>query len=158
MTLTFSLGWKEKEWNMREGRSPSHPAGPCPLPLLYQVWLIKGSYLNFIFWITVAKNVKQEININYAEMDPNNTVCPLCGSKLKSKYYLKYHIQEVHEGIKPYSCSMCDKRFAQRNKLKDHISNIHERIKPFKCSACDYKAGLKGNLTKHIDKVHEGRM
>ena len=43
--------------------------------------------------------------------------------------YLKNHIKQVHEGIKPHKCSKCNLSFGRKWSLTQHISKVHERKK-----------------------------
>ena len=37
-----------------------------------------------------------------------------------------------------------------------HIESVHEDIKPFKCNICEYITAHKADLKKHVDYVNEG--
>ena len=69
---------------------------------------------------------------------------------------LKKHVQNVHEGIKPFKCTICDYEFSKHSNLKKHIVSVHERIKPFKCNMCEYETAHRPHLKRHIQNVHEG--
>ena len=69
---------------------------------------------------------------------------------------LKKHVQNVHEGIKPFKCTICDYEFSKHSNLKKHIVSVHERIKPFKCNMCQYETAHRPHLKRHIQNVHEG--
>jgi uncharacterized Zn-finger protein len=38
-----------------------------------------------------------------------------CDKSYKSKENLQLHVQNIHEGVKPYTCSYCDSKFSHRN-------------------------------------------
>ena len=56
--------------------------------------------------------------------------CKLCESSFNRKLNLERHVENVHEGKKPYTCSTCGGSFAQKSGLKTHIASVHDGIKP----------------------------
>jgi hypothetical protein len=64
-----------------------------------------------------------------------------CGKVYKSKENLMFHVQNIHEKIKPFKCSFCNAEFSHRNG-KAYINlgkTYHERKKhtgvmPYKCN------------------------
>ena len=82
--------------------------------------------------------------------------CNICNYKSAYKYNLKIHIENVHEGIKPFKCSICESTFSQKGDMMKHIESVHEGIKPFKCNICNFETSINYNLKKHKESVHEG--
>ena len=83
------------------------------------------------------------------------TVCDICGSCLKSKYYLEDHKKSVHQGLKNFSCSYCGKVFASKSTLNGHVGRMHETIaRKFKCDKCDFSCLEPNKLKIHEGAVH----
>ena len=75
---------------------------------------------------------------------------------------VQQHIENIHEGKKPFGCTICNARFALKADANRHIDIIHGGNKPFTCSICDYKFSHRGHLNRHIKKhngvkQHEGK-
>ena len=108
-----------------------------------------------------------------------------CNFSTNQRDKLRYHYQNIHEGIKRYSCSHChyqnfDKANVSRHQLQRHItencrqlkigcglctSNIEHtvhgtEIKPnrYSCqeNSCSYKTNRRDSLTTHQKKIHDG--
>ena len=79
--------------------------------------------------------------------------CTLCDKMLTSGKR-KEHMQEVHEGLKPFECELCETKFFLESRLKIHMRNVHEGEKKFECNLCGVK--FKGHLNHHIAAVHKG--
>ena len=74
-----------------------------------------------------------------------------------TKFYLKKHIESVHEDIR-YTCSICNHQATNKENRKRHIAEVHERVErpdfrtsihngvKHPCSNCDYKAKTKSGL------------
>ncbi len=86
--------------------------------------------------------------------------CLHCNKSSKSLSKLKLHIQEVHEGQKPFVCSdrECGKAFSRKTNRDIHIRRIHEGEKPFACpeTSCPKVFRYKMNLDCHFQTVHLG--
>lgn len=81
--------------------------------------------------------------------------CELCASRFLRKHHLERHIQNIHEGQRPWTCDQCGFSFHQKPNLERHIMTVHEDQKPFRCNVCDMAFGRKGVLKKHVQMVHE---
>ena len=83
------------------------------------------------------------------------TICDICGTCLKSKYYLEDHKKSVHEGLKRFACSYCGKLFASKSTLSGHIGRMHETVaRKYKCDKCDFTCLEPNKLKIHEDAVH----
>lgn len=93
------------------------------------------------------------------EVDENGAItgldCEVCGSRFLRKHHLERHIQNIHEGQRPWTCDQCGFSFHQKPNLERHIMTVHEDQKPFRCNVCDMAFGRKGVLKKHVQMVHE---
>lgn len=108
-------------------------------------------------------------------------LCPHCAQIFTLKKSLKYHIQNIHEGIRyqcdqcPYQatnkaglkrhvechhegfvfyCDQCDHKYTSKSSLNTHIQTQHSDL-IWKCDDCDYKTKQKPNLKKHRDAKHD---
>ena len=67
-------------------------------------------------------------------------VCEVCGSILKSQWWLRDHKIAVHGKEKNFKCQICNKAFALNTMLKAHIKNAHDQVPTgFKCDFCDFR-------------------
>lgn len=108
--------------------------------------------------------------------------CELCGKRLIDKFSLKYHIENVHYGVKVAECKICNKTFAHRSNLRSHMishsnekieckscgkifknqislqthfKNFHkENLKRFTCEQCEKTFKSKVELLRHSSRVH----
>ena len=64
----------------------------------------------------------------------------------------KKHIQEVHEGKKPYRCTECNVAYGQKGNLNRHISSVHDKVKAFRCKMCPADFVRKEKLITHEKK------
>ena len=81
--------------------------------------------------------------------------CRLCEKTFVNKGYVKQHIADVNEKLKPYKCPLCEKTFTRENTVKIHISTVHEKLKPCKCHLCEKSFSTKRSVKIHITAVHE---
>ena len=110
-------------------------------------------------------------------------LCPYCARIFTLKKTLKFHIQNIHEGIR-YQCDKCPYLATSKSSLSIHQRcrhggqllycdqceystslktslNLHMRIKHtdtskvWKCEDCDYKSSQRSNLKKHRDAKHD---
>lgn len=106
--------------------------------------------LNFIFTTIVIQGEEADENGGAVSFD-----CELCASRFLRKHHLERHIQNIHEGQRPWTCDQCGFSFHQKPNLERHIMTVHEDQKPFRCNVCDMAFGRKGVLKKHVQMVHE---
>jgi len=86
---------------------------------------------------------------------PVRLECSHCDKKFLFSASLNYHVQFVHEGIKPFDCPDCEKRFTCRNALVYH-SRVHTGVlppRPHVCTVCgqafEKQWGLKFHMACH---------
>ena len=85
-----------------------------------------------------------------------NHKCELCGSVFGNVFWLKRHIESLHEGIR-FFCDFCSEHFRRKDNLNVHINRVHkEQKKNHKCVFCDKDFGDSGTLEKHIERIHKG--
>ena len=86
--------------------------------------------------------------------------CIPCGKILKSKKYLKRHVNMVCGNTtknKPtYDCNICGRTFNRSNNLKRHIRG-HAKEKPFQCDFCEKAFADKWYWTQHR-RMHTGEL
>ena len=90
----------------------------------------------------------------YSEHQSGSVVCDICGQILKSRHYLKKHIDYVHYLVRKYQCDKCSKAFQEKNSLKVHMELVHLNIKRIKCEHCDYACRLKNRMWVHTMTKH----
>jgi len=81
--------------------------------------------------------------------------CNICHATFRKTCEVTRHINEVHEGKKPFACTLCSSTFARKAGLTDHIASVHDKKKPFKCDLCGKCFAEKRTLSKHTLGVHE---
>ena len=86
--------------------------------------------------------------------------CSICGIMFAEEFYLKRHIEIIHEGKKPiheekkliperdktFECkhyliteNICPSKFARLSDLRKHVKAVHERKKESECPHCPAK-------------------
>jgi len=97
-----------------------------------------------------------------------SVVCELCGTLCKSRYMLKKHCLQKHEGKWPkkppkvdeeaysYTCELCGSCFKTRQILKVHIKR-HTQERPWVCNICGKSYKVQGDLHYHKTRIHEGK-
>jgi len=81
--------------------------------------------------------------------------CHICHATFRKNFEVNRHIEEVHEGKKPFTCTICNSSFSKKTHLVNHVASVHEKRKPFSCHLCKKSFPEKSTLTKHILGVHE---
>ena len=83
------------------------------------------------------QNTKENGNISLKEA-LDSLHCHLCDKKIKTKWYLKIHMETFHgpNEKRPWSntankenlhkCFFCDKKFSQKRSLKLHVKKVHK--------------------------------
>ncbi len=82
------------------------------------------------------------------------TLCPYCGKKIRTPFYLQIHIRLVHEKLRPYACPECDRKFSTEKNRDTHVDAIHRNIKEYLCEFCDFKTARSNALAKHRETKH----
>ena len=80
--------------------------------------------------------------------------CDKCEFRCVGKYYLKAHMEEVHDGL-VHQCDHCEFSTPKKQKLKVHVKTVHEG-KYFFCDKCDFKGGRKCDLLRHVKRHEKG--
>ena len=78
--------------------------------------------------------------------------CAKCDYWSHNKYYLKQHVDLVHNAERVYKCPFCDYAGKRSHSLKEHLV-VHSNYRPYVCSQCNASFRKKGHLTNHI-KMH----
>ena len=94
--------------------------------------------------------------------------CKICTESFKSKYFLKKHIEDVHEKSEGNVCNNCSENFKSKYLLTKHTKNIKEISSEIKlckkkklpvgkenCKFCNERFKNKYFLTKHLEEVHD---
>ena len=80
--------------------------------------------------------------------------CKKCDKKLNPKS-MSFHIKMVHIKDKTNQCSECPRAFVLNDQLKKHVQQVHQGLRPYGCDKCTYKASSLSNLNLHRKKMHE---
>ena len=75
--------------------------------------------------------------------------CMKCDYGSHNKYYLKQHVELVHNAERPFKCPFCDYAGKRSHSLKEHLV-VHSTNRPYECSLCNATFRKKGHLTNHI--------
>ncbi len=78
--------------------------------------------------------------------------CTKCDYCSHNKYYLKQHVELVHNAERPFKCPFCDYAGKRSHSLKEHLV-VHSTNRPYECNLCNATFRKKGHLTNHI-KMH----
>ena len=85
--------------------------------------------------------------------------CMKCNKAFDTKWQLKCHIKNVHEGYK-YKCNNCEKEYKSLGSLVLHKKSVHLGI-TYKCNQCEktfaQKVNLEKHKTSHIQSIHESK-
>ena len=93
--------------------------------------------------------------------DPNGNLCPVCDKSFASAYYVKIHMDSVHEKKARFVCNDCGKTYRRKDGLLTHRENHHnpeglpKPLKPpkYECKVCGARlrtyVGMKTHMYKH---------
>ena len=81
--------------------------------------------------------------------------CNLCPKSYGKKEYLKRHVTQFHEKVKPFKCLICNQSFFGQANADQHLRAVHERQKPFGCSKCGKSFADNRDLQRHVEQVHD---
>ena len=85
---------------------------------------------------------------------PNLLQCQFCEYRAAKNSFIKYHLENVHKGVK-YDCTNCDYKSGDKGNLKKHMESIHLGI-TYTCEICKFVANSKSLLKRHVDIKHNG--
>ena len=89
--------------------------------------------------------------------DVGHHVCEDCGKVLRSKSYLKYHIEYHHnKKEKICVCDFCGFKTTHQHWLRRHILHQHTKGKTRICEYCKKAFRDKNSLEVHLDGHHPG--
>ncbi|CAG0894598.1 unnamed protein product [Darwinula stevensoni] len=81
--------------------------------------------------------------------------CPICCRKVKNRYWLEIHIQNIHNTPRPYQCGECGVSYQKVQQLELHMLS-HTGDTPFRCDLCGKGLANASSLKKHR-ALHLGR-
>ena len=75
--------------------------------------------------------------------------CRFCEKSLSSSHGRRMH-ENIHMGVKSENCEICNKAFSSPYYLKCHVQRVHEKVeKSFRCTVCDRTFACSSNLAAH---------
>ncbi|XP_054479132.1 zinc finger protein 497-like [Anoplopoma fimbria] len=132
-------------WTPPEGAVNSHPSASA----LEEVQLDSDS---------------QHAPLGAVKLEPESTVCDVCGKVMKNKSSLARH-SFIHTGKKPYACHLCELRFNRRDNLQHHLSRLHpngvaklekqRQVQAWLCAVCGKTFSCRSRLKTH-EVIHSG--
>ena len=63
---------------------------------------------------------------HYFNEQLNKFQCDMCKKILKRFDSLEYHINAIHNNVKPHKCEFCNKTFSTKIILQKHVLSVHE--------------------------------
>ncbi|XP_061569068.1 zinc finger protein ZFP2-like [Cololabis saira] len=98
------------------------------------------------------------------ELEPDNSVCDVCGKVMKNKSSLARH-SFIHTGKKPFACHLCELRFNRRDNLQHHLTRLHpngvaklekqRQVQAWLCAVCGKTFSCRSRLKTH-EVIHSG--
>lgn len=106
----------------------------------------------------------QRAPLRAVKLEPDSTVCDVCGKVMKNKSSLARH-SFIHTGKKPFACHLCELRFNRRDNLQHHLNRLHpngvvklEKQRPLQtwlCAVCGKTFNCRSRLKTH-EVIHSG--
>ena len=100
----------------------------------------------------IRSNFKRHIRTRHYDgekIQKQEHVCDYCGKILHSRYYLKLHINTLHEHSYKYICPKCNKGFNRTLQFKAHCKR-HLDIVTDPCGFCGTNFTFPGALARHL--------
>ncbi|XP_069033687.1 zinc finger protein 497-like isoform X1 [Embiotoca jacksoni] len=106
----------------------------------------------------------QHARLRVVKLEPDSTVCDVCGKVMKNKSSLARH-SFIHTGKKPFGCHLCELRFNRRDNLRHHLSRLHpdgvaklrkqRPLAAWLCAVCGKTFSCRSRLKTH-EVIHSG--
>lgn len=106
----------------------------------------------------------QHAPLSAVKLEPDSTVCDVCGKVMKNKSSLARH-SFIHTGKKPFACHLCDLHFNRRDNLQHHLSRLHpegvaklerqRQVQAWLCAVCGKTFSCRSRLKTH-EVIHSG--
>ncbi|XP_030611973.1 zinc finger protein 436-like [Archocentrus centrarchus] len=106
----------------------------------------------------------QRASLLAVKLEPDSTVCDVCGKVMKNKSSLARH-SFIHTGKKPFACHLCELHFNRRDNLQHHLNRLHpdgvakrekqRRVQAWLCAVCGKTFSCRSRLKTH-EVIHSG--
>lgn len=106
----------------------------------------------------------QHAPLSAVKLEPDSTVCDVCGKVMKNKSSLARH-SFIHTGKKPFACHLCDLHFNRRDNLQHHLNRLHpngvaklekqREVQAWLCAVCGKTFSCRSRLKTH-EVIHSG--
>ncbi|XP_041824877.1 endothelial zinc finger protein induced by tumor necrosis factor alpha-like isoform X2 [Melanotaenia boesemani] len=106
----------------------------------------------------------QHAPLHSVKLEPDTTVCDVCGKVMKNKSSLARH-SFIHTGKKPFACHLCEMRFNRRDNLQHHLNRLHPNgvtklekqrtAASWLCAVCGKTFSCRSRLKTH-EVIHSG--
>ncbi|KAM6900449.1 zinc finger X-chromosomal protein-like [Xenentodon cancila] len=106
----------------------------------------------------------QHAPLRDVKLEPDNSVCDVCGKVMKNKSSLARH-SFIHTGKKPFACHLCNLRFNRRDNLQHHLNRLHpngvaklekqREVQAWLCAVCGKTFSCRSRLKTH-EVIHSG--
>lgn len=106
----------------------------------------------------------QNASLHVVKLEPDSTMCDVCGKVMKNKSSLARH-SFIHTGKKPYACHLCELRFNRRDNLQHHLNRLHpngvaklekqREETAWLCAVCGKTFSCRSRLKTH-EVIHSG--
>ena len=95
------------------------------------------------------------IQTSFTEPITERLKCRFCEKSYIKKCSLNRHVEQMHNGARPFKCKFCLKPFIDRQKFEKHVEERHQGIKPFQCRLCDERFVSAPRMLRHRRVMHE---
>ena len=109
----------------------------------------EDEHLFLIKKIKKKRVIIENMRVNTSKHANPLYLCSKCPRKFPTTKRLRLHMEEEHQGQKPFKCNFCPSSFETDRLVKMHIGRVHVQ-KRFSCQYCEKKFKLNQSLKQHV--------